>query len=133
MSNQLIQGTWMKISGTWDEKGMAEIERVNSYLERCKNIDGLSIPLEDWGFNYELGLYRCQKGFVYFYETDDEKGFAIKLGVFPTLDEVRRAWDEDIESIANEIRDLAKNYSNEGVRMELMGLVNEIRGHKWFA
>jgi hypothetical protein len=132
MSNQVVQGAWVKIAGKWDEKGEAEIERVKSYLETCKNIDDLLIPLEDWGFNYDLGIYRCQEGFVYFYEKDDEEGFIIELKVFPTLDEVKKAWDEDIETIADEIRDLAKNYSNEDVRMELMELVNEIRGHRWF-
>ncbi len=67
MSNQVIQGTWVKISDTWDEKETAEIERIKSHLETCKNIDDLLIPhLEDWGFSYELGIYRCQEGFVYF-------------------------------------------------------------------
>lgn len=122
MQDLFIQGTWKKGEET-------KIEYVEKLLASCQNINDLEIPyLEDWGFRYELGIYRCGDSHVFYFEGDDEEGFTIRLEDYQSLNEAKKAWNDAIETIVNEIRDLANNYEHhEEIRTELLNLAKEIK------
>jgi hypothetical protein len=100
-----------------------------SYLDTCKKVDYVHIDVSEEE-NYALEIYDCDLGYVYYYAgTLSENSLVIARRV-NDLKEAYEMWNEDIEEIANDIRERAANYASAEIQERLTKLAEEIESYK---
>ncbi len=103
-------------------------DALETYLNKCKEIDYVNIDISEEE-SYNIRIYECPNGYVFYLSGNIADMSLVMAQSVKDINEAYRMWNDELQTIADDIRELADNYAGE-IHEKLKELAEEIETHK---